>query len=77
MKKITLIMITALFLNSCITFKTVPNFVSSKELAALTIGTSKAQVKINLGNTSPYDILLAGRKIAKYTNTNTKNLLTN
>jgi hypothetical protein len=57
MKKITLIMITALFLNSCITFKTVPNFVSSKELAALTIGTSKAQVKINLGNTSPYDIL--------------------
>ena len=57
MKKITLIMITVLFLNSCITFKTVPNFVSSKELAALTIGTSKAQVKINLGNTSPYDIL--------------------
>ena len=57
MKKITLIMITALFLNSCITFKTVPNFVSSKELAALTIGTSKSQVKINLGNTSPYDIL--------------------
>jgi len=57
MKKITLIMITALFLNSCITFKTVPNFVSSKELAALTIGTSKEQVKINLGNTSPYDIL--------------------
>ena len=57
MKKITLIMITALFLNSCITYKTVPNFVSSKELAALTIGTSKAQVKINLGNTSPYDIL--------------------
>jgi len=50
-------MITVLFLNSCITFKTVPNFVSSKELAALTIGTSKAQVKINLGNTSPYDIL--------------------
>jgi hypothetical protein len=44
MKKITLIMITVLFLNSCITFKTVPNFVSSKELAALTIGTSKAQV---------------------------------
>ena len=59
MKNITLILLTVISLSSCKVYKTVPNYVSSKELANITIGSTKEQVKANLGKTSPYDILAA------------------
>jgi Zn-finger protein len=57
MKQTLLILVSTLVLSSCRTFLTIPNYVSSKELASLTIGSTKNQVKTNLGNTSPFDIL--------------------
>jgi hypothetical protein len=57
MKQTLLILLSTLVLSSCRTFLTIPNYVSSKELASLTIGSTKNQVKTNLGNTSPFDIL--------------------
>ena len=57
MKQTLLILVSTLVLSSCKTFLTIPNYVSSKELASLTIGSTKNQVKTNLGNTSPFDIL--------------------
>ena len=57
MKNTLLLLISALIFSSCRTFVSIPNYVSSKELASLTIGSSKAVVKSNLGNTNPYDIL--------------------
>ncbi len=57
MKKTLLLIIPALILSSCRTFVSIPNYVSSKELASLTIGSTKGVVKSNLGNTNPFDIL--------------------
>jgi hypothetical protein len=57
MKKIALIALTVIGLSSCQVYKTVPNYVSSKELANVTIGQTKEQVRTTLGKTNPYDIL--------------------
>lgn len=57
MKKTLLLIIPVFILSSCKTYVSIPNFVSSKELASLTIGSTKGVVKSNLGNTNPFDIL--------------------
>lgn len=57
MKNIAIILLIVISLSSCQVYKIVPNYVSSKELANVTIGQTKEQVRTTLGKTNPYDIL--------------------
>ena len=57
-KQTLLILVSTLVLSSCKTFLTIPNYVSSKELASLTIGSTKNQVKTK----KPYNQLLNNKK---------------
>ena len=57
MKKRILLFLPLLVLMSCKTMINIPNYVTSKELASLTIGSTKQEVRTALGNTNPFDIL--------------------
>ena len=57
MKNIVLLFITLLLTSSCASYKLVPNYVTSKELANVTIGSTKEEVRAVLGKTLPFDIL--------------------